>query len=144
MAGASQLPGRALIEKIRKSRITLWPVRPTDPERVALYTFLQQSHLKPVKRISVKFDPFDPDSKSIREFLYHVNGYKLRLTNPDCTVRQQVVCDRSEPIIDVDLDNGQKLIFKTRRLKAHEIVEQFNRVVHKVYKPPLDVDDLKF
>lgn len=84
-------------------------------------------NLKPVKRIVFKFDPFDENCVNSRKFMWHFNTRKVLKTNPLCIVRTDIVCDRSEPVIDVSLTNGESIHFKTRNLNEVELMELFNK-----------------
>ncbi|XP_075547095.1 uncharacterized protein LOC142580143 isoform X2 [Dermacentor variabilis] len=39
----------------------------------------------------------------LRDFLFHVSTSRVRLTNPECAVKTEVLCDRSEPTIEIAL-----------------------------------------
>lgn len=38
-----------------------------------------------------------------RDFLFYISGPKIRATNPLCSLKTQVVCDRSEPTVTFNL-----------------------------------------
>jgi large subunit ribosomal protein L53 len=68
---------------------------------------LKMVNLKPVKKINVQFDPFHPNAVTARDFLFHISNPKVVETNLNCVIKPNVVCDRSEPEIKIDLlDSG--------------------------------------
>nr|XP_054930748.1 uncharacterized protein LOC126538418 isoform X1 [Dermacentor andersoni] len=64
-------------------------------------------HLEPFKRVTVRIDPFHSNATPVRDFLFHVSTSRVRLTNPECAVKTEVLCDRSEPTIEIALCNGR-------------------------------------
>ncbi|XP_077561312.1 mitochondrial ribosomal protein L53 isoform X2 [Haemaphysalis longicornis] len=58
-------------------------------------------HLEHFKRVTVKFDPFHSNATPIRDFLYYVSSTQVRQTNPECALKAEVVCDRSEPTVEL-------------------------------------------
>lgn len=63
------------------------------------------------------------------------NQERVRDTNPNCTVKTTVVCDRSEPTIKVTLVSGHKILFKTQNLETVEILKKFNELVSSQAEP---------
>uniref|UniRef100_A0A8D8RYP2 Large ribosomal subunit protein mL53 n=1 Tax=Cacopsylla melanoneura TaxID=428564 RepID=A0A8D8RYP2_9HEMI len=98
-------------------------------------------NLKPVKRIVFKFDPFDENCINVRRFMFHFNIRKVLKTNPICSVKTDVVCDRSEPVINVALTNGDSIQFKTSNLNELELFEMFNK--HITSLVPKEDEDSK-
>jgi len=84
-------------------------------------------NLKPVKRVSVKFDPFAENAVTARNFMYYLLSPKVIKTNPLCLVKSEVVNDRSESTVDVSLVNGESVLFKCNNLTILEIFQQFNK-----------------
>ncbi|KAI5713158.1 hypothetical protein M8J76_007752 [Diaphorina citri] len=84
-------------------------------------------NLKPVKKIVFKFDPFDDGCLTVRKFMWHFNIRTVLKTNPLCSVKTEIVCDRSEPVVDVSLANGESVLFKTRNLNELELFQLFNK-----------------
>jgi len=89
----------------------------------------KQLNLKPAKRLNFTFDPFGEDILSIRKVLHYFYQDKIRDTNPKCVLKTTVICDRVPPSIEVKLDNGNKLVFKTSNLSELEILQKFNQLV---------------
>ncbi|KAH7953582.1 hypothetical protein HPB49_010342 [Dermacentor silvarum] len=58
-------------------------------------------HLEPFKRVTVRIDPFHSNATPVRDFLFHVSTSRVRLTNPECALKTEVLCDRSEPTIEI-------------------------------------------
>lgn len=38
-----------------------------------------------------------------RDFLHYISSPRIALTNPNCTLKTEVVCDRREPTIDITI-----------------------------------------
>ncbi|XP_003741693.1 39S ribosomal protein L53, mitochondrial [Galendromus occidentalis] len=93
-----------------------------------LFTTLKNMQLRPVKRMNFQFDPFHPQVSSIRDCLFHMNGEKLRLTNPSCSMKTEIVCDRSPPRIDLLLNEGQRYRILTENLTLLEVVQQLDKI----------------
>ncbi|GFW67111.1 hypothetical protein TNCV_4031291 [Trichonephila clavipes] len=73
------------------------------------YAEVKKFHLRPVKKLSFQFDPFHENAKTVRDFYFHISSKKIRKTNQSCVLKADVVNDRSEPTISVDLkvNNGE-------------------------------------
>ncbi|CAN7950328.1 unnamed protein product, partial [Ixodes pacificus] len=74
-----------------------------NPVQIAVRRAAKNLQLRPFKRITVKFDPFHKNVTPIRDFLYQVSALRVRQTNPDCVLKTDVVCDRSDPSIELTL-----------------------------------------
>ncbi|CAN7998892.1 unnamed protein product [Ixodes hexagonus] len=107
-----------------------------NPVRVAIARAAKSLQLRPFKRITVKFDPFHKNATPIRDFLFQVSALRVRQTNPDCGLKTEVVCDRSNPTIELTLLNGQRVIIRTDYLTHLEVLETMNKVAtaHDVVK----------
>ncbi|KAM3967512.1 mitochondrial ribosomal protein L53 [Aphomia sociella] len=95
---------------------------------------LKGVNLKAAKRIVVKFDPFGENVTHTRKFLHYMSSPKISLTNPNCALKTEVVCDRSEPTVDViivpnigDTANIKKITFKSGNLTCLELLQLFNK-----------------
>lgn len=42
-------------------------------------------------------------SLSFRNFVHYLSSSKVSLTNPNCVLKTDIVCDRSEPTVDVSI-----------------------------------------
>lgn len=38
-----------------------------------------------------------------RDFLHYISSPRIALTNPNCSLKTEIVCDRSEPTVDVTI-----------------------------------------
>ncbi|CAG4978295.1 unnamed protein product [Parnassius apollo] len=95
---------------------------------------LRAVNLKAAKRITVKFDPFSDNVKHTRNFLHYISSQKINFTNPNCLLKTIVVCDRSEPTIDVLLAPSvaestklKNVTLKSGNLTCLEILQLFNK-----------------
>ncbi|XP_050298186.1 39S ribosomal protein L53, mitochondrial [Anthonomus grandis grandis] len=100
----------------------------------ALYKQLKQVNLKPVKKIQVQFDPFHPQAVTAREFLYHINTPYVQDTNLNCLIKANVVCDRSEPEIKIDLLDSGTIKILANNLTVLEILQQINKHISSKVK----------
>ncbi|NWH66051.1 RM53 protein, partial [Geococcyx californianus] len=78
--------------------------------------------LRPVKRIVVRFCPFEPNVESTRKFLGCIHDKKIQTTNRNCEVTADVRHDGSEPLVDVTFVDGERLIMKGANLTAVEML----------------------
>ena len=53
----------------------------------------------------------------------------IQKSNPKCLWKTEMVSDRSEPTIKIELNEGDSLLFKTANLRAVEILEIMNNYV---------------
>ncbi|KAK6490613.1 39S ribosomal protein L53 [Huso huso] len=81
--------------------------------------------LKTVKKVVVKFCPFESNVRSTREFLAVVGTEKARSTNLSCEVTSDVKHDKSDPIIDITFADGEKLVMKGANLTSKEMLSAF-------------------
>ncbi|CAG9135202.1 hypothetical protein JYU34_003304 [Plutella xylostella] len=95
---------------------------------------LRSVNLKAAKRITVKFDPFGDNVKHTRDFLHLISSKKISLTNPNCTLKTEVVCDRSEPTIDIALvpsvaetTKYKQVTLKSGNLTCLELLQLLNK-----------------
>jgi len=86
-------------------------------------------NMKPVKRVHYTFDPFHPKVDSIRKVIHRFSCERIQKSNPKCFYKTEVVCDRSEPTMKIELDEGNSLLFKTANLSEEEIVTMINDYV---------------
>ncbi|KAG5894446.1 hypothetical protein JTB14_014893 [Gonioctena quinquepunctata] len=96
---------------------------------------LKLVNLKPVKKIQVKFDPFHPNAVTARDFLFHISTSKVAETNLSCVIKPDVVCDRSEPEIKIELADSGVIKFLANNLTVLEILQQINKHISSKVKP---------
>ncbi|XP_065346759.1 large ribosomal subunit protein mL53-like isoform X1 [Cloeon dipterum] len=85
--------------------------------------------LKPAKRIVIKFDPFHDKAPETRKFLLHITNPKIQDTNLNCLVKAEVLCDLSDPSVEVHLNEGGKVTVKSSNLSCLEILKLYNKYV---------------
>ncbi|XP_075974147.1 mitochondrial ribosomal protein L53 [Anticarsia gemmatalis] len=97
---------------------------------------LKGVNLKAAKRITVKFDPFGDNVTHTRNFLHYISSSKVALSNPNCALKTEVVCDRSEPTVDVTLLPSiaetakiKNVTIKSGNLTCLEILQLLNKHV---------------
>lgn len=71
-----------------------------------------------------------------REFLYFLSFPKVALTNANCNVKPDIVCNRSPPKINFQLIPSiaeqaklKNVVFNCENLSSLEILQQFNKHV---------------
>jgi len=84
---------------------------------------------QPVKKIVFKFDPFHEKVDSIRKFMFHSLSTDILQTNPGVNVKTDIVSDRSEPTVSIQLLTGKKIVLKTENLNALELLEVYNKYI---------------
>lgn len=93
--------------------------------------------LKPVKKMTFTFDPIRKDVRSLRQWMHHMTAEKRKKTNVKCIFRFEVVSDRSEPTVKVELneaEGGGTILFKSANLSQLELVSEFNKMVLPLVK----------
>ncbi|CAH2236316.1 39S ribosomal protein L53, mitochondrial [Pararge aegeria] len=95
---------------------------------------LRAVNLKAAKRITVKFDPFGDNVVHTRNFLHFMSSPKIILTNPNCVLKTEIVCDRSEPTVDITIvpsiaetANIKKVTLKSGNLTCLELLQLLNK-----------------
>ncbi|KOB74017.1 Mitochondrial ribosomal protein L53 [Operophtera brumata] len=97
---------------------------------------LRGVNLKAAKRITVKFDPFSDNVTHTRNFLHYISSPKISFTNPNCALKTEIVCDRSEPTVDITIvpsisetANIKKVTLKGGNLTCLELLQLLNKHV---------------
>ncbi|KAI8438662.1 hypothetical protein MSG28_011085 [Choristoneura fumiferana] len=97
---------------------------------------LKAVNLKAAKRITVKFDPFSDNVTETRNFLHYISSSKIALTNPNCSLKTEILCNRSDPIVDITITpsiaetaNLKKVTLKSGNLTCLELLQLLNKHV---------------
>nr|XP_033785425.1 39S ribosomal protein L53, mitochondrial isoform X2 [Geotrypetes seraphini] len=70
-----------------------------------------------------------------REFLHAISSETARSSNINCDVTVDVKHDKSEPVIDIIFDDGERLVMKGSHLTSREMLSFFNsRCIAKTKK----------
>jgi topoisomerase IA-like protein len=112
-----------------------------DTPRKRFFIQCKLVNLKPCKKITYTFDPFLKSSAGVRDMMHVLSVEKVRKTNPKCMFKTDVVDDRSEPTVKVELggdNDGKKVVFKAGLLNNYEILSEFNRILL-----PMVTEDVK-
>ncbi|XP_068626255.1 large ribosomal subunit protein mL53 [Battus philenor] len=95
---------------------------------------LKSVNLKAAKRVTVQFDPFSDNVKHTRNFLHYISSPKIALTNPNCVLKTEVVCDRREPTVNITIipsiaetANLKNITIKSGNLSCLEIFQLLNK-----------------
>ncbi|KZC11541.1 PREDICTED: 39S ribosomal protein L53, mitochondrial [Dufourea novaeangliae] len=101
----------------------------------AIAKHLRKLSLKPVKSISIKFDPFGDNALQTRDFFFHITTPKIIATNPRCSVKPQIVSDLSEPLVTFKLLSGDSVVIKSTNLTSLNILELYNKHITPLSPP---------
>ncbi|XP_014287706.1 large ribosomal subunit protein mL53 [Halyomorpha halys] len=104
----------------------------------AIVKQLKSLTLKPVNKVSIKFDPFHHKIEETRYFMHYITAPKVQKTNLACKFKTEVVCDRSDPSVTFKLANGDEVIFKSLNLSALEMFKLYNK--HITVLAPKETD----
>lgn len=102
-------------------------VRWRPRERAALAA--RALDLRKVKSVDISLDPFHPGNTSLRMFWESILAPRIRMTNPQIKVKADVRNDRKPPYFVADLSDGQRLIFKTEKIRIMDLLMTFNRLL---------------
>ncbi|XP_037570392.1 uncharacterized protein LOC119451033 isoform X2 [Dermacentor silvarum] len=64
----------------------------------------------------------------LRDFLFHVSTSRVRLTNPECALKTEVLCDRSEPTIEIAFLDGRRAVVRCGHLSCLEVLQAVGRL----------------
>ena len=84
--------------------------------------------LQHIKLVRVAFSPFDPRSKSVREFLRRISANKILDTNRKAKIETTVREDYGKNTVDIEFNNGNTLNLVTCDMIAEEILEEVELV----------------
>ncbi|CAK1540117.1 unnamed protein product [Leptosia nina] len=103
---------------------------------------LRAVNLKAARRITVKFDPFSDNVTHTRNFLHYISSPKVALTNPNCVLKTEIICDRSEPTVDISIipsiaesTNLKSVTLKSGNLTCLEILQLLNKHISALAPP---------
>jgi len=90
---------------------------------------MRRVNLQPIKKATFSFDPMRQDYDSIRNFMYFFNKPKVLETNVKIAIKTDVVDDRSDPFVKLELNDGRDLEIKTGNLSELDILRVVNYYV---------------
>lgn len=68
--------------------------------------------------------------------MHIVSAEKIRGSNPKCSIRNTVLTDRSDPVIRIELSNGQNVIYNTVNLTELEIFQHLKKCQSRLEEEP--------
>jgi len=90
---------------------------------------MRKINLQPIKKATFTFDPMRYDYDSIRNFMYFFNKPKVLETNVKVAIKTDIVDDRSDPLLKLELNDGRDLEIKTGNLSELDILRVMNYFV---------------
>ncbi|CAG5123294.1 unnamed protein product [Candidula unifasciata] len=91
--------------------------------RRATTYFVKRLHLRPVKQIKFTFDPYTKSVASVRDTASTLHTPEILETNQGTVMKFDVRSDKTEPRIDIEFNDGHKLVFETSNLSHLEILD---------------------
>uniref|UniRef100_A0A0B7AN41 Large ribosomal subunit protein mL53 n=1 Tax=Arion vulgaris TaxID=1028688 RepID=A0A0B7AN41_9EUPU len=91
--------------------------------RKATTNLVRRMHLRPVKLVKFTFDPYMREVASIRDVASTLHIPDILETNQGTVLKFDIKSDRTEPRIDVEFNDGHKLVFETANLSHLEILD---------------------
>lgn len=85
-------------------------------------------NLKHIKRIDVKFNPFHQNAANLREFYQGVTERKVINSNPECSLKAKVVCDDSDPMVNVLFADEHKLVINSKYLESGHLLRLIKEI----------------
>lgn len=110
--------------------------------------FWAMSRSADIFSVNTKKDTFINLTFSSRTFLYHLSVPKVQLTNPNCALKTEIVCDRRPGQVTFQLlptiaeqVKVKKINFNTENLSVLELLQLTNKfvTVHAPKDEPLNV-----
>jgi hypothetical protein len=100
---------------------------------------LRKANIQPAKKITYTFDPMREDYQSIRNFMYFWNRPKVLDTNIKVLIKTDIVDDRREPVILIELKDKRVIEVRTSKLTELEIA----RIVNHYLLPLVEEDEVQ-
>ncbi|PAA91290.1 hypothetical protein BOX15_Mlig009768g1 [Macrostomum lignano] len=88
---------------------------------------LRKFNLKPISGFRFEYDPFNPQSASLRKLCSVLHTPRWRASNLECPCQVVIRGDRSEPTLLVSYFDGQSLLVKTGNFSLADLVELIQR-----------------
>lgn len=93
--------------------------------KLARHLLSTRGTLKSCKALVITFNPWELETKSLRNFYHYINGTKIRLSNDKCRVVTDIKSEACEPNLAVTFIDDSKAIFKTKNMTTHDIAREF-------------------
>ncbi|CAF0738158.1 unnamed protein product [Brachionus calyciflorus] len=83
-------------------------------------------NLKACKNIKVTFNPWQEETKSVRDFYHYLFSPKMRMSNEKCRLQIDIRSDKIDPSLEIQFNDDSKILFKTKALTTFDIVREFD------------------
>ncbi|CAH8652610.1 unnamed protein product [Dicrocoelium dendriticum] len=107
-----------VIPRIRYFR----PVRAID-ESIVNKEILAGLDLKPLKSVTLSFNPFVGDVSSIRKLCGLLSIPRWRISNPYLIIKTNVLSTFCPPTVELHYGNENVVVIKTEHLSLRELIE---------------------
>merc|ERR1712066_632442 len=104
---------------------------------------VKRANLQPVVKVTYIFDPMRADHHSLRNFMFFWNTKKVLRTNLKLAVKTEIVDDRSDPLVNFQLNDGRNLEIQTGLLTELEIAGIVNHYLLPLVKEEEEVVETK-
>ncbi|XP_038600456.1 39S ribosomal protein L53, mitochondrial [Tachyglossus aculeatus] len=94
--------------------------------------------LRPVRRVLVRFCPFQDRVEATRAVLQTLSSEKVRASNLNCSIQVDVRHDGSAPQVDVLFADGDRLILRGAYLTAQEMLQALVTRIQAKEQPEAD------
>ena len=80
--------------------------------KLARALIASQANLRSCKSIKITFNPWQLETKSLRNFYHYINGNKIRLSNDKCKIASDIKSEQCEPSLAITFSKFFNLIFE--------------------------------
>jgi len=94
----------------------------------------KRANLQPVNKITYTFDPMTTSYHSMRNFMFFWNTRKIKMTNVKMLTKVEIVDDRRDPTILMNLNDGRDLEIRAANLTELEIATIVNHYLLPLVK----------
>jgi len=87
---------------------------------------VKRANLQPCNKVTYTFDPMTMNCHSVRNFMFFWNTKKVKMTNVKMLTKLEIVDDRRDPTILMNLNDGRDLEIRAGNLTELEIATIVN------------------
>mmetsp|Transcript_21261 Transcript_21261/g.24165 ORF Transcript_21261/g.24165 Transcript_21261/m.24165 type:complete len:117 (+) Transcript_21261:67-417(+) len=79
---------------------------------------------KYVRRVDIKFNPFDNRTRSARELMRQVQATRIQKANPKIKINTQILGTVDPPSVEFEFVDGNKKIFDSQDMHVNEMLNE--------------------